>query len=165
MDGADALALKWLCAPRRMTVDNRRSFDVAILICTRNRRRLLQETLESLAQLSIPPAWRCEVVVVDNDSTDDTRETVLRRAADYPLPLRCLHEPALGKSNAMNAGIAASDATVFACTDDDVRVSADWLEAGCEPLLAGSGAFAYTGRSRSPDLGWALPRLVSPQPI
>jgi GT2 family glycosyltransferase len=128
-----------------MPADEADPYDVAILICTRNRCRLLHETLESIAQLSIPARWRCEVLVVDNDSTDDTRATVLRRAADYPLPLRYLHESAPGKSNALNAGIAASGATVLACTDDDVAVRADWLEAGCEPLLTGAGAFAYTG--------------------
>jgi glycosyltransferase involved in cell wall biosynthesis len=119
--------------------------DVAILVCTRDRCRLLCETLASIAQLVIPAGWRCEVLVVDNDSTDETRATVFACAAGYPLPLRYVHEPALGKSNAMNAGIAASYATVFACTDDDVAVSPEWLQAGCEPLLTGSGEFAYTG--------------------
>jgi glycosyltransferase involved in cell wall biosynthesis len=128
-----------------MTFDDGRSYDVAILICTRNRRHLLLDTLESVAQLSIPAGWRCEVLVVDNNSTDGTKAMVLGCAADYPLPLRYLHEPMLGKSNAMNAGIAASDATVIACTDDDVEVRADWLEAGCEPLLTGSEGLAYTG--------------------
>jgi glycosyltransferase involved in cell wall biosynthesis len=95
--------------------------------------------------MPVPANWRCEVVVVDNGSTDDTPQTVVERIAGFPLPLRYLHEPALGKSSALNAGIAASDAIVIACTDDDVRVSRGWLEAGAAPLLDGRGGYTYTG--------------------
>jgi len=119
--------------------------DVTVLICTCNRRDLLGETLDSLAEMAIPESWRCEILVVDNGSTDDTRAAVLNRAPDSRLPVRYIYEPALGKSNAMNAGIGTSDARVLACTDDDVRVTRDWLTAGCAPLLARSDGFAYTG--------------------
>lgn len=121
-----------------------RSIDVTLLICTRNRHRLLAETLDSLAELTIPEQWRCEVLIVDNGSTDRTRETVLDRVSRFALPLRYLHEGTPGKSNAMNAGIAASTAEVLACTDDDVRVGRDWLVAACTPLR-GSNPYSYTG--------------------
>jgi glycosyltransferase involved in cell wall biosynthesis len=117
--------------------------DVTILVCTRNRQQLLGETLDSLAEVAVPRGWLCEVLVVDNGSTDETRTIVVERAGRYPLPLRYLHEPAPGLSNAMNAGIRASDATALACTDDDVRVGREWLEAACAPLLA--DRCAYTG--------------------
>jgi len=35
----------------------------------------------------------------------------------------------------MNTGIAAANGTVLACTDDDVKVSRNWLEHACGPLL------------------------------
>jgi glycosyltransferase involved in cell wall biosynthesis len=118
--------------------------DITIVICTRNRYELLSETLDSLAALSVPHHWQCEVLVVDNGSSDRTRESVLDRASRFALPLRYLHEATPGKSSAMNAGIAASTAEVLACTDDDVRVGRDWLVAACAPLC-GSNRFAYTG--------------------
>ena len=124
---------------------DRRELDVTILICTRNRRFLLSETLDSLAEMSVPPGWRCEVLVVDNHSTDGTMDSVLAREADYPLPLRCIDEPIPGKSSAMNAGIAAANAAVLACTDDDVRVSRHWLEHACGPLLGDGRQHSYTG--------------------
>lgn len=132
-----------------------RPMDITILICTRNRHVLLGETLDSIANLAIPAAWRCEVLVVDNASTDDTMTTVTRRVASFPMPLRYLYEPARGKSSALNAGITASNARVLACTDDDVIVGQEWLAAACGPLLAG-GTFTYTGGPVRPI--WDGPR-------
>lgn len=119
--------------------------DVTILICTRNRDRLLGETLDVLAEVDVPRDWACEVLVVDNGSTDGTRALVTEREGSYPLPLRYLFESAPGKSNALNAGMAATSARVIACTDDDVRVTRDWLRAACTPLLDSSAGVSYTG--------------------
>jgi cellulose synthase/poly-beta-1,6-N-acetylglucosamine synthase-like glycosyltransferase len=128
-----------------MLAADRLPFDVTVLICTRNRRRLLIETLESLACMSVPAGWRCEVLIVDNASTDDTRQSVLDRIPSYPLSLRYLCEPTPGKSNAMNTGIAAANGTVLACTDDDVRVTVNWLQTACQPLLDDRCEHTYTG--------------------
>jgi glucosyl-dolichyl phosphate glucuronosyltransferase len=123
-----------------------RPTDITILICTRNRQTLLGETLDTLADLNVPRNWKCEVLVVDNGSTDETRRVVGERVPHYPITLRYLYEPVPGKSNAMNAGIDASDGTVLACTDDDVRVGRDWLTAACDPLLSSADhSFCYTG--------------------
>jgi glycosyltransferase involved in cell wall biosynthesis len=128
-----------------MPAADQRNLDVTILICTRNRRRLLNETLDCLEEMTIPARWRCEVLVVDNHSTDDTQASVLERISRYQLPLRYIDEPSPGKSNAMNTGIAAANGTVLACTDDDVRVSRRWLEAACGPLLDERYEHSYTG--------------------
>ena len=109
----------------------------------------------------IPARWRCEVLIVDNGSTDDTRKSVLDRIPGYPLPLRYLPEPTPGKSNAMNTGIAAANGTVLACTDDDVRVSRNWLESACGPLLENAAMHMYTGRPVPADLERPLSGLVS----
>jgi cellulose synthase/poly-beta-1,6-N-acetylglucosamine synthase-like glycosyltransferase len=138
-----------------MTSSERQTFDVTVLICTRNRRPFLTQTLDTLAQMSIPDGWRCEVLIVDNASTDDTAQSVLDRIPDYPLPLRYLIERAPGKSNAMNTGIAAANGSVLACTDDDVRVSAQWLDTACRPLLEADGEYSYTGGPVRPI--WSSP--------
>lgn len=130
--------------------------DITILICTRNRCRLLGETLDSLGKLAVPPSWRCEVLVVDNGSTDDTRGVVLSRAAAHPLPVRYLFESTPGRSSALNAGITASAAKVVACTDDDVLLTPRWLEVACAPLLRDSSGVSYTGGPVRPI--WDGPR-------
>jgi len=113
-----------------------------VLICTYNRANLLGETLEAIAKVRATLAW--EVVVVDNNSTDDTRSVVESRQAHYPVRLRYLFEQRQGNSFALNTGIASTNATIVAFTDDDVRVSEEWLQAGCAPMLS-NPAIDYTG--------------------
>lgn len=110
--------------------------DATVLICTFNRHRLLGETLDTIAAMHVDPAIVWEVVVVDNNSSDETRAVVEGRAADCPVPLRWIFEGRQGKAHALTTGIAASRGAVVALTDDDVRIPAAWLDAALRPLLA-----------------------------
>ncbi len=56
-----------------------------IVICTYNRARLIGETLESMRRIRSPRNW--DVIVVDNNSTDDTRDVVEQAAVGFPVPL------------------------------------------------------------------------------
>jgi glycosyltransferase involved in cell wall biosynthesis len=116
--------------------------DATVLICSYNRGTLLGETLDAIAKIRTALAW--DVVVVDNNSTDHTRSVIESRQAHYPVSLRYLFEPRQGNSFALNTGIAATHATIIAFTDDDVRVSEEWLQAGCAPMLS-NPAIDYTG--------------------
>jgi glycosyltransferase involved in cell wall biosynthesis len=98
----------------------------SVVIATYNRGDELRRTLQSLAGLKTPGAW--EVVVVDNNSTDNTAAVVRDEAARFSVPLRYVHEQVQGRSAALNAGIAAARGRIIVTTDDDVRVEADWLE-------------------------------------
>ena len=98
---------------------------ISVVIATRNRASLLEETLEQLR--SQPFAAGDELIVVDNGSTDDTVRVISRASAAFPVRLVQLQERANGKSPALNTGIAASRGDVLALTDDDVLVADDWL--------------------------------------
>src|SRR5688572_8485615 len=97
-----------------------------IVIATCNRARDLRGTLESLAALQPDGDW--ETIVVDNNSTDDTRAVVEAAAPGFPVPLRFLFEGEQGRSPALNAGIRHASGEIIVTTDDDVRVEPDWLE-------------------------------------
>ena len=125
----------------------------SVLIATYNRAALLEETLRSIRALRVDPARRWDVIVVDNNSTDGTRAVVERHAQDFPVPLRYLVEGRQGRSSALNAGIAASRASVIVMTDDDVRVETNWLDAACDALRDPS--IAYAGGPVSPM--WETP--------
>lgn len=118
------------------------NMDATVLIATYNRARFLDRTLASLRELAVSPGRRWEVLVVDNNSADDTRAVVERHARDFPVPLRYLFEARQGRSSALNAGIAASTAPIIAMTDDDVRVEPQWLEAACAALSTGEAGYA-----------------------
>ena len=98
---------------------------ISVVIGTRNRAALLRITLEHLRRQHFAPGD--EVIVVDNASTDDTRAIVTGAAGDYPVPLRYLVEPRLGKSAAVNRGVGIARGDVLALTDDDVMVAPDWI--------------------------------------
>ena len=98
----------------------------SLVIATYNRAADLQETLASLARLQPGGPW--EVIVVDNNSTDRTRQIVESAAAAFPAPLRYVFETEQGRSPALNAGIRLAEGDVIVTTDDDVRVEPDWLD-------------------------------------
>jgi GT2 family glycosyltransferase len=109
--------------------------DATVLICSCNRASRLAETLDSLAR-SVVSGLNWDVIVVDHNSTDETRAVVATRVDRYPVPLRYVFQSQPGKSYALNVGIAATDAAVIAFTEDDVRVSRNWLAAGCHAILS-----------------------------
>ena len=104
----------------------------SIVIATYKRAADLGETLASLSQLRPDGPW--EVIVVDNNSPDNTREVVEEAAATFPVDLRYLFEREQGRSPALNAGIRAARGEIIATTDDDVRVPPDWLDRAAEGL-------------------------------
>jgi glycosyltransferase involved in cell wall biosynthesis len=102
------------------------SFDVSIIICTRNRAKSLRETLCSIGAAVLPEGTTAELLVVDNGSTDETRR-VVEEANTGDIPLRYLHECRRGKVHALNRGITECRSEIAAFTDDDVCVSRDWV--------------------------------------
>ncbi len=130
----------------------------SIIIPTFNRAALLGPTLDCIAErCRLDHAW--EVIVVDNNSTDPTREVVSSRIASYPVPLRYAFEHRQGRSHALNTGIAASDAPILVFTDDDVLVGDSWLQAAVAPMVRGD--IDYTGGPVRPIWEVARPNWLS----
>src|SRR5687767_2492787 len=129
----------------------------SVLICTYNRASLLRETLESLAGVRSVRSW--EVVIVDNNSTDDTRTVVEEMAVTFPAPLLYVFEPRQGKSHALNTGLDVCRGQVIVFTDDDVHVAPDWVDAACEALEGERGP-AYAGGPVRPLWGAVPPRWL-----
>ena len=98
---------------------------LSIAICTWNRSALLEQTLASFRSLRIPEGVSWEILVVDNNCTDDT-QAVLAKYRDS-LPIVALHEVKQGQSNARNCATEAATGDVIVWTDDDVQPNPDWL--------------------------------------
>ena len=118
--------------------------NVAIILCTFNRAESLRRTLQSFERLKVPAGVVAELVVVDNNSTDDTRAVCT--AAQTALPLRYLFESEQGHNHALNRGLADTSAPLILFTDDDVDVDENWLVAYWEAASRMPNAAYFGGR-------------------
>jgi glycosyltransferase involved in cell wall biosynthesis len=111
-----------------------------VILCTYNRCKSLAQALESVAAsiYAEPSEW--EVLVVDNNSSDQTREVIEDYCTQYPGRFRYLFESQQGKSYALNAGIREARGDILAFMDDDVTVECAWLQNLTAALFSGEWA-------------------------
>jgi glucosyl-dolichyl phosphate glucuronosyltransferase len=101
--------------------------DATVLICTFNRAADLEKALACTLAQDTGGRFSYEVLVVDNNSTDDTRQVVERFVAAGHSNLRYLFEGRQGRSHALALGVAEARGGIYALSDDDVIVGRDWL--------------------------------------
>jgi len=118
--------------------------DITVGICTWNRAPALRRTLDQLTRLELPSDLAWELVLVNNNCTDDTDEVARSFAAS--LPLRYFHEPRAGVTYARNRVVDEARGRVLLWTDDDVLVDPGWVVA-MRGALDGFGADWVFGRS------------------
>ena len=102
---------------------------LSLVIATYNRAEQLMVTLGSVAmQNAEAESWEC--IVVDNNSSDNTRERVEAFKSEHnSLNIRYIFEQNQGLSYARNAGIMASRGDIVAFIDDDERIVSDFVSA------------------------------------
>lgn len=101
---------------------------ISVILCTYNRERYLYNVLHSIVAGTLQPK-EYEIVLVDNNSTDHTREECRRFKADWPeVSLRYCFEPQQGLSHARNRGIREAKGDVLVYVDDDALVNPEYLE-------------------------------------
>jgi len=136
---------------------------ISVILCTYNRCQSLQRALESAAVLILPESVEWEVLVVDNNSSDGTRQTAEEFCSRYPGRFRYLFEAQQGKSYALNTGVREARGDVVAFMDDDVTVDPNWLRNLTAALhsdeWAGSGGRILTEWTCSPPY-WLSPNSV-----
>jgi len=122
-----------------MTAEQRESAPrISVVLPVRNEERHLRETLEALIEQEFPK--RCyEVIVVDGQSTDATREISAEYARRHPTLVRVFPNPAQIVSAGRNIGVAQARGEVIAFVEGHARVERDFL-ATIERDFADSGA-------------------------
>ncbi len=100
---------------------------VSVIICSRNRAHEIINCLPGLAEQArnFPDV---ELIVVDNGSTDNTREVVNQSAGNLQYPFIYVYEPVPGLCQARNRGRKEARGSVLAYMDDDAIVKEGWLE-------------------------------------
>lgn len=103
--------------------------DISIIICTWNRANSLRTTLQSLNEQADCDHLNIEVIVVDNNSTDNTKSVVQEVQSGWKLgKLRYIFELRQGKQFALNLGVSVSEYGILAFTDDDIIFPTDWVK-------------------------------------
>jgi glycosyltransferase involved in cell wall biosynthesis len=101
---------------------------LSIIIATRNRAHAIAGCLDSVAAaLAHAAPLDAEIVVVDNGSTDDTQQIIKQWATSSPFPVRQVFEPKRGLSCAHNRALLQARGEVLAFTDDDCRVTTNYV--------------------------------------
>jgi len=121
--------------------------DISVVVCTYNRAALLREALRSLFAQKVRD-FTFEIVVVDNNSSDDTPAMVESLKTESPVNLHYVRESRQGNAYARNAGVAQAEASIVAFIDDDCIADENWL------------ATIKSAFDRDPDLAFVGGRVL-----
>jgi glycosyltransferase involved in cell wall biosynthesis len=99
--------------------------EVSIIIPTYNRSALLRDAVSSVLRQDTEATF--EIIVVDNNSKDDTSAVVQSLMQRHPGKVQYVVEPQQGNAHARNRGVTTSKGDIIAFIDDDVSVESDWL--------------------------------------
>jgi GT2 family glycosyltransferase len=111
------------------------SAEITVVVPSWNRRDLLEVCLQSLERQTVRP----RILVVDNGSTDGTREMI---AARFPDVVRLGLDTNRGFAVAANRGLDRVETPFAALLNNDTEADPRWVEAGLE-ALRGRGAYAF----------------------
>lgn len=101
--------------------------DISVIICTYNRSLQLRKALQSIKEMVLPENLLWELVLVDNNSNDDTKDVAFEFRNHLQQELTYIFEGRQGKSFALNSGVKAARGDILAFTDDDITVDRGWL--------------------------------------
>ncbi len=117
----------------------------SVIIPSYNEMATLPEILKRIAALPIDK----EVVVVDDGSTDGTREWLDKAAAEnlFSLDLKVLkHEVNTGKGGALLTGFAAASGDIVIVQDADLEYDPRYIPEIVRPIEAGAADVVYGSR-------------------
>jgi len=127
---------------------------VSIVVPVFNERATLQPMMDALLAKQLP-GLRKEIIIVESNSTDGTRELV-RAYAEYPDVQILLQSSPNGKGNAVREGLKAATGDILMIQDADLEYDFDDYEGLLAPLLAWQTMFVLGSRHQG---GWKMRRF------
>ncbi|RMH17787.1 MAG: glycosyltransferase [Acidobacteria bacterium] len=120
---------------------------LSVIVPVYNERYLVAELLRRVLAVSVPGIEALEIVVVDDCSTDGSREVLERIAAEHPQRIRLLRHPAnRGKGAAIRTGIAAATGDLIIFQDADLEYDPRDYAALVKPILEDGANVVYGSR-------------------
>lgn len=134
---------------------------LSVVIPTRNRSTSLSALLDSLF-LQAAGSLKWEILVIDNASTDDTRNAVQEKITHAPIPIRYIYEEQPGLHHGRHRGTHEAEGEIVSFLDDDTVLDPQWIS-GVE-LIQTQKADAVVSRIlpkwEEPPPGW-LTELIT----
>lgn len=134
---------------------------ISVIVPTYNRADALSIALVSLIEQNYDPS-HFEIIIVDNNSCDNTRQVVDSCISQYPLfRIRYVYEGQQGLVHARHSGAKAAQFDILSFTDDDAILSRNWLKEICrvfemnEQVAAVAGKITIRWDETPPD--WVIP--------
>ncbi len=143
-----------------MNLGNKTHHVLSVVVPIYNERATIKEALDVIVAKEIPN-WTLELILVESNSTDGTREIVLGYK-DHPRVKLILEDKARGKGHAVRAGFAQATGDVMLIQDADLEYDLDDYEELITPIATGRQTFVLG--SRHGRGGWAI-RKFSDQPL
>jgi len=103
---------------------------ISVMVPVYNGEKTLEKCLSSIISQTYP---ECEIIVVDNNSTDKTKEIITKYSNDNK-NIKYVFEKKQGRGSARNAGINNSTGEIIVMTDSDCIVPQNWLEEITKPI-------------------------------
>jgi glucosyl-dolichyl phosphate glucuronosyltransferase len=102
---------------------------ISIIVPTLNRASSLKLAIASFCHQTLSPD-RFEIIVVDNGSTDNTRDVTQAAMDEFPqIHIRYICEPEPGLLSGRHCGAAAAAGDILTFVDDDIEANPNWLQA------------------------------------
>jgi len=133
---------------------------LSVIVPVFNEAATVRTALDGLLAKTVPGV-QLEVLIIESNSTDGTRDLVLGYR-DHPGVKLILEDRPQGKGHAVRAGLAAATGDILLIQDADLEYDLADYETLLAPLLAGRQAFVLG--SRHGRGGWAI-RKFTHQPV
>ncbi len=117
---------------------------LSIIICAYNERRTILDAIQQAHEVDLGDEWKKEIIVVDNFSTDGTRE--LLQTVETPGVRTIFHPQNLGKSASILTGVSEASGDYFVIFDADLEYEAGDLKRLTDLVTPGETVAVFGSR-------------------
>jgi hypothetical protein len=137
---------------------DRRPLRLSIIMPVYNEQRTFRNVMEALLAKSIP-GLDIEICIIESNSTDGTREEVLRYA-NHPRVRLLLEDKPSGKGHAVRAGFSLATGDILLIQDADLEYDLNDYEKLLEPLRSYRASFVLGSRHLVGEFAWQIRKFI-----